>query len=155
MAKDTLDAQLEVEKLRLQNENLKLQLEIENKRNPPSPDSIIEEQLEQQRASQQKSLDDLASGSYKFHVHLPGNYPTTRPLHEPHLVVGASQPGKAGAVEAAERYNAYVGIVSTPGRHQITEAGGGAIELPNAMPSVDFTPASDSGVAFMQQEAQA
>ncbi|HEV3343004.1 MAG TPA: hypothetical protein VG125_21700 [Pirellulales bacterium] len=138
--KDTV-SDLEIERLRLQNENLKLQLEIENKRNPPSPDSIIEEQLERQRSEQQQALDDLADGPHKFHVHLPGNFPTTRPRHEPHLVVGASQPGKAGAMEAAERYNAYMGIVSTPGRHQVTEVGGAAVELAAAVPAVDFTPA--------------
>ncbi|HWB13705.1 MAG TPA: hypothetical protein VG826_31055 [Pirellulales bacterium] len=141
MAKDKEtdpNLELEVERLRLQNENLKLQLEIENKRNPPSPDSIIEEQLERQRECQRQALDDLAAGPHKFHVHLPGNFPTIRPRHEPHLVVGASQAGKAGAIEAAERYNAYMGIVSTPGRHQITEAGGVVVELPATVSAVDF-----------------
>jgi hypothetical protein len=151
MAKDTkpadaptLSPELEVERLRLQNENLKLQLEIENKRNPPSPDSLIEEQLERQRSEQQQALDDLMTGPFKFHVHLPGNYATTHPRHAPHLVVGAQLAGQAGLAEAIKKYNAHMGIV-TPAPHlkyQVSEVGGPVQEVGTAAAAqVDFKPA--------------
>jgi hypothetical protein len=159
MAKDTkpadalaLSPELEVEKLRLQNENLKLQLEIEQKRNPPKPEELLQKISEERLAAERKAIDELADGTpdkplpFKFHVHLPGNFPTTQPREAPHLVVGASQGGIAGGMEAAQRYNAHMGIrhVNASIRHVILEVGKGQVDLPQAVPSVDFTPAGAS-----------
>lgn len=124
MAKDTRETkeqtvdpnlQLEVEKLRLQNENLKLQQALLDRQNPPKPAQVEAAQQAARTDAERKSLDDLAVGPYQFRVHLPGNWPSTQPRDgEPHLLIGASVGGEHGMREAISRYNRHMNILAPP-----------------------------------------
>lgn len=150
--------QLEVEKLRLQNENLKLQHALLDRQNPPKPAEVEAKQQAARIDAERKMLDDLADGKYQFRVHLPGNWPSTQPRDgEPHLLVGASVGGEHGMREAIARYNRHMNIIAPPmgAKYQVQAAGAGkpsvevgteavsAIEVlsppdPNAPPQVEL-----------------
>jgi hypothetical protein len=162
MAKDkndtALSPDLELERLRLQNENLRLQKEILDKQNPPKPHEIEAKLEAERRAAQEQALHELEHGAsdkplpYKFRVHLPGNWPTSQPRSgEPHLVVGASIGGEHGMREAIARYNKHMHIISPPpgARYQVQQHGKPAVEVGNeAVAPIDVSAAADPAPAM-------
>ena len=156
MAKDTRETreqsvdpnlQLELEKLRLQNENLKLQHALLDRQNPPKPAEVEAKQQAARIDAERKSLDDLAEGKYQFRVHLPGNWPSTQPRDgEPHLLVGASVGGEHGMREAISRYNQHMSIIAPPmgAKYQVQVAGKPATEVGGeAVSAIELLPPAD------------
>lgn len=139
--------QLEVEKLRLQNENLKLQHALLDRQNPPKPAEVEAKQQAARIDAEHKSLDDLAEGKYQFRVHLPGNWPSTQPRDgEPHLLVGASVGGEHGMREAIARYNRHMNIIAPPmgAKYQVQAAGRPAVEVgTEAVAPIEMLPPAD------------
>lgn len=140
---------LEVEKLRLQNENLKLQHALLDRQNPPKPAEVEAKQSAARIDAERKALDDLAAGSYQFRVHLPGNWPSTQPRDgEPHLLVAASMPGEHGMREAISRYNRHMNITAPPmgAKYQVQVAHSGkpAVEVgTEAVAPIELLPPAD------------
>lgn len=118
--------ELEIERLR--NENLKLQLQLtERLADAAKPRDVLAEAQRKEdaivarlKAEREEFKRKLEEGPRKFWVHLAHQLPVGTTLDHPELLVGAHDEH-----EARRKYQAALGIISTPHTPAVVEAAEG------------------------------